>query len=116
MDSQLQGLAIDPSSGNLYVLGSAEQTLYEYSPSGQLISTRDLSQQGLTNPQGMVFAPSGDSTDDPDNLNLYIADSGSGSEQDLASSHIVELSLQAPELMALPAVNTSASMVQTRLC
>lgn len=72
----LRGLAFDAANGNLYVLSPAGQTLYELSPTGRVIATRDLTTFGLKDPQGMVFAPSGDLTDDPSQMSLYIADSG----------------------------------------
>jgi sugar lactone lactonase YvrE len=40
------------------------------------VASRDLSAFNLVNPQGMVFAPSADMTDDLSQMNLYIADSG----------------------------------------
>jgi hypothetical protein len=71
-----RGLAFDPTTGHLHVLIPAEQKLYELSETGQIVASRDLSEFGLGHPQGMVFAPSGDSTDDPAIMNLYLADSG----------------------------------------
>jgi hypothetical protein len=65
-----RGLAFDPSTGHLHLLSPAQQTLYELSETGQIVATRDLSEFGLGHPQGMVFAPSGDSTDDPTIINL----------------------------------------------
>ncbi|UCE00845.1 MAG: SMP-30/gluconolactonase/LRE family protein [Chloroflexota bacterium] len=68
-----QGLGYDPSTGHLHVFDITDYQLYEFNQSGQLIGVRDLSQFGLIDPQGMVFAPSGDQTDDPGEMSLYLA-------------------------------------------
>jgi VCBS repeat-containing protein len=73
-----RGLAFDPTTGHLHVVNPAEQELYELSQTGQLVTTRNLSEFGLGDPRGMVFAPSGDQTDDPLEMSLYLADSGLG--------------------------------------
>ncbi|HLE37045.1 MAG TPA: putative Ig domain-containing protein, partial [Candidatus Acidoferrales bacterium] len=93
-------LAINPQNGHLFVLGLAEKKLFELSETGAIVAVRDLSSVGLADPRGMVFAPSGDRTDDPATMNLYIADSGlnaKGSGQQ-GSGKIVELTLKAPVL------------------
>ncbi len=74
----LRGLAVDPTSGHLHVLDSVHQVLYEITAAGQVLAARDLSSLNLNDPQGMVFAPSGDQTDDPSKMSLYLADSGLG--------------------------------------
>ncbi|MGB5212404.1 MAG: hypothetical protein WBN88_02000, partial [Anderseniella sp.] len=61
----VRGLALDPATGNLHVVNPAEQKLYELTQTGKIVTTRDLSEFELGDPQGMVFAPSGDQTDDP---------------------------------------------------
>lgn len=71
-----RGLAWHPGSGHLYVASPGNQTLVEVTPAGQVVSTRDLSAVGLSNPQALVFAPTGDLTDDPAALSLYMADAG----------------------------------------
>ncbi len=75
----LRGLAFDPTNGHLYVLDPAAQALHELTETGQIVATRDLSTFEYRNTQGMTFAPSGDTTDDPSEMSLYIADSGAGS-------------------------------------
>ena len=77
--SNLRGLAFDPTNGHLHVLIPAAQELYELTETGQIVATRDLSKFEFRNTQGMTFAPSGDTTDDPSEMSLYIADSGVGS-------------------------------------
>ena len=107
---QLRGIAFNPSDGHLYVLSPADQELYELTEAGQLVSTRDLTATELTDPQGMVFAPSADSTDDPTIMDLYIADSGRGAGKGRGNvnGQIVELSLTAPVLDAASSVTAAA--------
>ena len=72
----VRGIAFDPTTSHLHVLNLADQKLYELTQDGRLVATRDLAQYKLRNPQGMVFAPSGDMTDAASTMNLYITDSG----------------------------------------
>ncbi len=85
---RLRGLAHDPSTGHVHVSSPAQRKLYELTQEGALVATRDLSDAGLVDPGGMTFAPSGDTTDDPSRLSLYVADAGRG-----PTGAIVELSL-----------------------
>jgi PKD repeat protein/uncharacterized protein YjiK len=122
------GLAFDPSTGHLHLVSAADQKLYELTQAGEVVASRDLSRFGLRDPQGMVFAPSGDQTDDPLQMSLYLADSGirSGQGQALrgaqeggmetpsapqSSGQIVELSLTA--LAAPAASDFTSSLIQT---
>jgi hypothetical protein len=57
----------------------------------------------------MLFAPSGDPTDDPSIMNLFIADSGASG----GDGQIVEVSLTEPVLQALPESSTGAVLVNT---
>ena len=70
-----RGLAFDPTTGHLHLLSPSEEKLYEVTRTGATVATRSLLQSdcGLRNPQGMVFAPSGDLTDDPARMSLYAA-------------------------------------------
>ncbi|HET9460867.1 MAG TPA: cadherin domain-containing protein, partial [Gaiellaceae bacterium] len=100
-----RGLAFDPSSGHLH-LGSA-QGLVELTSGGGEIATRDLSGLGLARPGGMTFAPSGDLTDDPAQLSVYLADSGAGQ----SPGQIVELSIE--PLAATPPIDFTSSLLTT---
>jgi hypothetical protein len=71
-----RGIAFDPTTGHLHVFDLIDQRLYELTQSGRVITTRNLVPFGLKNPGAMVFAPSGDQTDDPLQMSLYLADSG----------------------------------------
>ena len=74
--ASLRGLAFDPSTATFHVLNPNNGNLYEITLAGQVVALRDLSYFNLDEPQGMVFAPSADQTDDPAVYNLYLADSG----------------------------------------
>jgi len=76
----LQGLALNPINGHLYVLNQVLLNLYEVSKTGQLVATREMSilDVGFRDPQGIVFAPSADLTDDPAQMHLFLMDSGLG--------------------------------------
>jgi VCBS repeat-containing protein len=100
-----RGIAFDPATGHLHV-GSGHE-LYELTTSGDVVAVRDLSEFGLVSPQGLVFAPSGDSTDDPAEQSLYIADSGSSK----SSGQIVELTTSAA--VSVAAIDFQASVVHT---
>ena len=71
----LQSMAVNPSDGHIFLLAKNNQQITELTISGTIIATHDLSQFDLHNPQGMVFAPSGDQTDSPDTVSLYLMDS-----------------------------------------
>jgi len=125
--SSLRGIAYEAGTGHLYVIEPGEQRLYELSGEGQVVETRDLSGTGLVDPQGMVFAPSGDQTDDPGQMNLYVADRGvvtsvapKGNLKRVASpvtgtqsaGQIVELSLLAPAVLPSGVPLLPATLVQ----
>ncbi|MCF6159394.1 MAG: hypothetical protein E3K32_12690 [wastewater metagenome] len=71
----LRGIALNPNNSHLYLLSPSRQELYEFTQAGQFVSVRDLSELELKDPQGMVFALTGDLTADPTKMSLYIADS-----------------------------------------
>ena len=112
-------LAIHPQSGHFFVLSLAENKLFELNRTGTLVSERDLSPAELVNPVGVAFAPSGDSTDDPANIDLYIADSGRSATKGARQGpgKIVELTLTAPVLAplmeSLAVINEPGNLVNT---
>lgn len=112
--TNLRGLAVDPASGHLYTMDVSKQILYELTEDGQVVSERDLAELSdylkLWNPGAMVFAPSGDQTDDPAQQSLYIADSGPAPGQDPTGA-VVELSLTAPILMDATSYTKHATLV-----
>jgi uncharacterized protein YjiK len=101
----LRGLAFDPATGHLQAVGG--QKLHELTQAGQPLAVRDLSDFDLASPQGLVFAPSGDQTDDPGQLSVYLADSG-GTQ---SSGQIVELSLT--PLPSVASIDFTSSLVNT---
>ena len=103
--SGVRGLAFDSSTGHLHLRRGP--TLVELTTLGEIVATRDLSALGLASPAGMVFAPSGDRTDAPGELSLYVADEGSGQ----AAGRIVELSV-AP-LVAAPQSHFTSALLDT---
>ena len=91
-----KGIAHNPVNGHLYVSEHGQKKLYELTQNGDLVSVFDLASLEINNPSAMTFAPSADTTDDPNIQNLFILDSGTGS----TDGQIVEVSLVAPA--ALP--------------
>ncbi len=69
----LRGIAFDPTSGHLHIMNAEQKRLYEVTTNGRVVAVRDLSSMGLGTTHGMVFAPSGDRTDDPAQMSLYLA-------------------------------------------
>jgi uncharacterized protein YjiK len=86
--TDVRGLALDPVSGHFHLLDPGGQKLLELTETGEIVTTRDLSEFGLVEPQGLVFAPSGDLTDDPAQMSLYIADSGLVDQRTQASGPV----------------------------
>jgi uncharacterized protein YjiK len=114
--SDIRGIAFNPTSGNLFVIDPVKEQLHEMTQSGELVATRDLAPLNLRNPQGMTFAPSGDQTDDPAQMSLYVADSGSidGQGETAATQsmgQVVELSLT--PLVEAASISFTASLVRT---
>ena len=127
---KLRGIALNPANGHLYVLDITEQTLYELSKEGNILNQRDLSDLVLRSIQNMAFAPSGDLTDDPDIMNLYLVDSGEPAQsgqirkssrlrqlQSTAGAQnqgdVFELSLTEPKTLDLSTMAASGTHVQT---
>jgi hypothetical protein len=100
----VRGLAHDPSTGHVHVRSA--QSLVELTTAGEVVATRDLSGLDLSTPEAMAFAPSGDQTDDPSQLSVYVADSGTAQ----SPGQIVELSL-AP--LPAVAIDFEAQLVHT---
>jgi DNA-binding beta-propeller fold protein YncE len=99
----LRGLAFNPTNEHLYILNPLWLKLFEVSKTGQLVAIRDLSvlDLGYRDPQGIVFAPSGDLTDDPAQMNLYLVDSGLGT---LSTGTLVKSQFR------LPLINVSGQV------
>lgn len=89
----LRGIAFDPTTGHLHILSPQRQRLYEVTDQGLVVANRDLSGLGLVDPQAIVFAPSGDLTDDPSATSLYIAAGSGAAAPGNSEGAIIELSL-----------------------
>jgi uncharacterized protein YjiK len=76
--TSLSGLAFDAENGHYHVINPTDEVLYEFNDEGDLVALRDISAFNLANPQSLIFAPSGDKTDDPSIMNLYILDAPIG--------------------------------------
>ena len=111
----LRGIAVNPTDGNLFLLNVSDQELYELTGEGDFISTRDLSEIAITGPQAIVFAASGDGTDDPSKTTLYVAESGLGAAKlqkaaPEGGGEVTELSL---DPVAQAATTDTATLVRS---
>ncbi|MBI5839286.1 MAG: S-layer homology domain-containing protein [Chloroflexi bacterium] len=112
----LQGIAYNPNNGHLYLSDPIGRRLYEITQTGRKVSSYDLSSLQLAAPQSLVFAPSGDATDDPAVMNLFVVDGykpagSAGTQTASANNRIVELAL-AP-LPGAPANQLPSTLIQT---
>jgi hypothetical protein len=73
--TDLRGIAVHPLNHHLYVASPSAHKLYELTEAGRLITSYDLGFLKLTDPGGIVFAPSADATDPPATIDLFLADS-----------------------------------------
>jgi len=108
----VRGIAFNPSTEHVFLLAGT-RTLYETNSMGELLLTHDISDAQLRKPGGMVFAPTGDQTDDPSAQSLYIADAASP-RQGRPKASIVELTF-APIATAEAATTFGSSVVVTTL-
>jgi K319-like protein len=107
--ADLRGLAFDPGSGHLFVLNHGQWLLHELTAAGRAVGAYDLARTELRDPRAMAFAPSGDRTDDPATLSLYVADTGQNGIQ--THGHVIELSLTAPETVTALAPLVASNLV-----
>jgi DNA-binding beta-propeller fold protein YncE len=108
----LHGLAFNSFNRHLYMISREQQQLYELTESGEFVAAHNLAPLRLRDPQAMVFAPSGDLTDDPALMSLYIADSGLSATEPGRGS-IVELSLTSPAQLDALVVAEPGVLVRT---
>jgi len=73
---KVAAITIHPETGFIYLLMSKPEQVIKLSPVGQIEKVWDVNSLGLINPVGIVFAPTGDPTDDSENLALNILDAG----------------------------------------
>ena len=108
----LGGLAYDPSSHHFLILSSSLASLYEFSDTGDLVGSHDVSDLELVDPVRLLFArSSADLTDDLSVMHLYLADGGP--EGEALESRIREFSLSAPSLLLAPAASREIAAAAT---
>jgi uncharacterized protein YjiK len=110
-------LPLAPGSDRLIAFNSQDDLVYVLDPDSDRIDAMDrdggvqdsidLASTTLSEPVAMTFAPSTDSTDDPNDLNLYVADAGGAR----ALGGVTELSLAAVTAAAAP--TDTATLVRT---
>lgn len=91
----LSGIAVHPTSHNLFIVSPSQELLYELTEGGHLVNTYDLAVLDLVDPRGLAFSPSTDPTDDPDTIHLFLADSNLPNAEQLFG-RVIEVAL-APE-------------------
>jgi hypothetical protein len=107
--ARLEGIAFNPGNGRLILSDPEDRRLYEITTSGQKMNFYDVSSLHLRDPRALVFAPSGDQTDNPKRTNLFILDGGDST----ASGQIVELSLISPQSLPSGTTLLPATLVKT---
>jgi DNA-binding beta-propeller fold protein YncE len=88
-------IAFNPETGHVYVWTRRDSRLHELDSAGVAQSSYDLSSIGIHEVGALLFAPSGDTTDDPERMHLYATSGGddpsaSGSS---TSASVVEVAL-----------------------
>ncbi|NIR36302.1 MAG: hypothetical protein GWN79_06945, partial [Actinobacteria bacterium] len=108
--SDPEGIAVDTSTGNLYVVGKPSGEVREFTPGGTLVRVLDISAADPDKPAGLAFGPT---SIDPSQVSLYIAARGVDNNKDPSENdgEIYEFSLgdfvpgdsnDAPEVDARP--------------
>ena len=110
-----RGIAVNPNDNHIYVMSPSDGKIFKIAQTGRVVAFLDLAELSLENPLGMTFAASGNPTDDPGVMNLYIADGGVASpdQQVPGGGQILELSLAEPISIDYSATALSASLVNT---
>jgi K319-like protein/SdiA-regulated protein len=108
----LRGLAFEPTRRHLVTLDATGHVVYELAVDGRQVASYDVSTSALVDPQAMVFAPSGDQTDDPTTLSLFVADAGSPAG---GGGRVVELATAAAteDVSMTEATSIPATLVRT---
>jgi DNA-binding beta-propeller fold protein YncE len=98
-----EGIAFNPDTGHLYVVGHPSSIVIEVTPSGALVRILDISAAGATKPAGLAYGPG---SVDPSVGSLYIAARGvdNGSDPNENDGRIFEMSLTSPPVGHQPAL------------
>ena len=95
------------AAGARYVGDVENNQVLVLDDAGELTQVLDLSSAGVTHLQDLAVAPSGDQTDDPDTLSLYVVDDG------VEPAVVKEISTAALVANAAAATVDTATVVQT---
>jgi hypothetical protein len=109
--TDLRGIAYNPSDGNLYLLDAARQQVYEITQAGAKVSFFDLRSLQLSNPGSILFAPSGDTTDDPAEQSLFILEGTPATASSVSPQKSSGIKFAAPLLQT----STSGQIVELAL-
>jgi DNA-binding beta-propeller fold protein YncE len=114
-DARLRGLAVDPATNDLFLIGAESRRLFELNEDGDLRAIYDLSPLGIGDPVSMVFGPSGDPTEADTITSLYLLDHFERVDNRAARDRIVEIRLHEPEIPPGPALasDVHAVLVET---
>jgi DNA-binding beta-propeller fold protein YncE len=106
--SDPEGIAFNPDTGHLYVVGQPSSILIEVTPSGALVRTIDISAAGATKPAGLACGPG---SVDPSAGSVYIAARGvdNGSDPDENDGKIFEMSLTSPPAGKRPPLDSAGT-------
>ena len=74
-----EGAAFNTVTGTLYVVGKPANTLFEFTPTGALVQTINISAAGAKKPAGLAVGPS---SIDPNELSLYLVARGVDNDSD----------------------------------
>lgn len=107
----LRGLAYNPANDHLYIAAPDRNRIYELTTDARLIAELDVAELRLTDPRGLVVAPSGDPTDDAAVMSLYVADRG---PSEVGQGKVVELYLVDPR-QSVPTMMISLAAAQVRI-
>ena len=72
----LRGIAYNPANEHLYAAAPDLDRIYELTTDARIVGYLDIAELGLDDPRNLVIAPSGDPTDDPAVMSLYVTDRG----------------------------------------
>lgn len=95
--SSLRGIAYNPVNDHLYIFAPDIDRIYELTVDARIVGYLDVAELSLDDPRSLVIAPSGDPTDDPGVVSLYVADRGPAGT---GSGRMVELYLVDPRVGA----------------
>lgn len=93
--NKVKGVTINPVTNRIFLVTSKPDLLIELSATGQVSRLWSLASLGIHNAAGLVFAPTGDPTDDPEKLAVNILDAGTADNSASGNgSRILEVSLE----------------------